>query len=187
MSTVKANPNAIRLAMAHFDPLTTNAIDLVTLLSSNELTSVDIVTQYLEQIARRNPSLHAFISIAPRDSLLQVASKLDRERLQGRRRSPLHGIPIVIKVTTASDILCLSQVCHISAATNTHHSPQDVFITASALGMPTTAGSPALLNAKASTNSPIVQRLLDAGMIILGKTNMTVPPSSSHNMPSRSH
>lgn len=65
---------------------------------------------------------------------------------------------------------------------------QDVFITAFALGMPTTAGSPALLDAKASTNSPIVQRLLDAGMIILGKTNMTVPllsPLPHHVIPRR--
>ncbi|KAK0750692.1 amidase signature domain-containing protein [Schizothecium vesticola] len=139
--------------MAHFDPLTTNAIELVTLLSANKLTSVDIVTQYLDQIGRRNPSLHAFLSIAPRDLLLREASELDKERLQGRMRSPLHGIPIVIK---------------------------DVFITASLLGMPTTAGSPALLDAKASSNSPIVQRLLDAGMIILGKTNMTELAGMKH-------
>ncbi|KAK1825953.1 putative amidase [Podospora conica] len=114
--------------MAHFDPLTTNAVDLAGLLDSNQLTSIDIVTQYLEQISIRNPSLRAFISIAARDSLLSIASELDIERRQGRLRSPLHGIPIAIK---------------------------DVFITASSLGMPTTAGSPALVNAKASTNSPI--------------------------------
>lgn len=84
--------------MAHFDPLTTSANDLAALLSSNRLGSVDIVTQYLEQIARRDPSLHAFVSVAPRDLLLRVAAELDRERLQGQTRSPLHGIPIVIKV-----------------------------------------------------------------------------------------
>jgi amidase len=161
--------------MAHFDPLTTNAVELVALLSANKLTSVDIVTLYLDQIVHRNPSLHAFLSIAPRDSLLRVASELDKERRQGRVRSPLHGIPIVIKVIHTLLFTYKRSAPILSITSDTPpFSSKDVFITASPLGMPTTAGSPALLDAKSSSNSPIVQRLLDAGMIILGKTNMTV-------------
>lgn len=40
--------------------------------------------------------------------------------------------------------------------------------------MSTTCGSLAFVGAKASRNSAIVQRLLDAGLIILAKANMTV-------------
>ncbi|KAK3349075.1 amidase signature domain-containing protein [Lasiosphaeria hispida] len=132
--------------MSHFDVLTTNAIDLQQLLTANEATSAQIVTAYLSQIEAHNSKVNAFISIAPRDILLGIAASLDDERAQGRLRGPLHGIPIVLK---------------------------DAFITASELGMGTTAGSRALIGAKAAKNSAIAQKLVDAGMIILGKTNMT--------------
>ena len=40
--------------------------------------------------------------------------------------------------------------------------------------MSTTCGSIALVGATAAKNSAIAQRLIDAGLIIMGKTNMTV-------------
>jgi amidase len=40
--------------------------------------------------------------------------------------------------------------------------------------MDTTAGAWAFVGAKATKNGTIVQNLIDAGLIILGKTNMTV-------------
>lgn len=51
---------------------------------------------------------------------------------------------------------------------------QDSFITADDLGMSTTLGSWAFVGAKATKNSAIAQLLIDAGLIILGKGNMTV-------------
>lgn len=47
-------------------------------------------------------------------------------------------------------------------------------MTASNLGMSTTAGSWAFVGAKSTKNSTIVQLLIDAGLIIIGKANMTV-------------
>ena len=47
-------------------------------------------------------------------------------------------------------------------------------MTASNLGMTTTAGSWAFVGAKASKNSAVAQLLIDAGLIIIGKGNMTV-------------
>ncbi|KAG7287135.1 hypothetical protein NEMBOFW57_006640 [Staphylotrichum longicolle] len=129
-----------------FDPLTTNAVDLQHLLDAGKITSVKLVLEYLAQIEHHDHKFRAFISLAPRTLLLDLASKLDNERQLGRARGPLHGIPIVLK---------------------------DSFITASEHGMETTAGAWALVGAKADTNSAIAQRLLDQGMIILGKTNMT--------------
>lgn len=50
--------------------------------------------------------------------------------------------------------------------------------------MSTTAGSLAFVGSEASKNSAIAQRLTDAGLIILGKSNMTVRvPCPSVNAP----
>lgn len=50
---------------------------------------------------------------------------------------------------------------------------QDCFTTASDLGMTTTCGSLAFVGAKTSKNATIVQRMIDGGLIILAKANMT--------------
>ncbi|KAK3901220.1 amidase signature domain-containing protein [Staphylotrichum tortipilum] len=126
--------------------LSTTAVDLRRLLESGTTTSVQLVLEYLTQIQRLEPKLHAFISVAPRQLLLHEAAARDEERRQGRVGGPLHGIPIVLK---------------------------DCFITAAELGMGTTAGSWALVGAAATANSALAQRLLNQGLIILGKTNMT--------------
>ena len=39
-------------------------------------------------------------------------------------------------------------------------------------GLPTSAGTPALQNARPTKNAPSLQKLLDAGAIVIGKTNM---------------
>ncbi|EGR47116.1 amidase [Trichoderma reesei QM6a] len=135
-----------------FNVLTTNAVDLQRLLTSKQITSIQIVQQYFDQIDRHEPFLNALISPAPRNKVLRVAAALDEERSNGSVRSPFHGIPIVLK---------------------------DCFMTASSLGMSTTAGSWAFVGAKASKNSAIAQLLIDAGLIIIGKGNMTSPGGSS--------
>ncbi|GFP59182.1 putative amidase C869.01 [Trichoderma asperellum] len=129
-----------------FNVLTANAVDLQRLLAENKITSVEIVQKYFEQIDRHEPVLNAFISAAPRDKVLSAAAALDEERKNGKIRSAFHGIPIVLK---------------------------DSFITAADLGMSTTLGSWAFVGAKAAKNSAIAQILIDAGLIILGKGNMT--------------
>ncbi|KAI0969601.1 amidase signature domain-containing protein [Xylaria arbuscula] len=148
MSTArpKFRANADGMTLSYFNPLVTTTADLRRMLDSQQITSVQIVEQYLEQIDRYEPVLNALASIAPRDSLRRIAESLDDERRGGRVRSPLHGIPIVLK---------------------------DAFITASDLGMPTCAGAAVFTGAKASKNGAIVQRLVDAGLIILAKGNMT--------------
>ncbi|KAJ5310397.1 uncharacterized protein N7443_002858 [Penicillium atrosanguineum] len=129
-----------------FNVLTTNAVDLQQLLEKNMTTSAQIVEEYLAQIDRYEPALNALISPAPRDKVLEIAKARDEERRKGQIRGPFHGIPIILK---------------------------DSFVTASELGMSTTAGSYAFIGAKASKNGAITQRLIDAGLVILGKANMT--------------
>nr|OQO21794.1 hypothetical protein B0A51_10705 [Rachicladosporium sp. CCFEE 5018] len=130
--------------------LTTTANEIQHLLSTSRTTSVSLVKAYLAQIAAHNHTgvhLNALISIAPEALLLETASCLDSERASGHLRSSLHGTPIVLKDT------------FLTSTTN--------------LGLATTCGSPALATATSESNSPLVQTLVDAGLIILGKANMT--------------
>ena len=80
---------------------------------------------------------------------LEMARGLDAELRDGRDRGPLHGIPVVYK-----DNL-------------------------DARGVPTTAGSAYLRDRVAERDSAIVRRLTDAGMVMLGKANMSEFASGS--------
>jgi hypothetical protein len=78
-----------------------SATELQTLLQKGDLTSVDIIRESLAQIGRHNTNglkLRAIISVAPEETLLQQAAKLDSERKAGSVRGPLHGLPILVKV-----------------------------------------------------------------------------------------
>ena len=74
---------------------------------------------------------------------LEEAKKLDKERSEGHIRSKLHGIPIVVKANI------------------------DV------QGLSTTASAKALSDNKPLDDALVVQKLKDAGAIILGNTNMS--------------
>lgn len=79
------------------DLLTATATDLQSLLQQT-LTSRSLVDLYLERISKYNDYLHAVIAIAPIEQLHARAEDLDRERVDGSVRGPLHGIPILVKV-----------------------------------------------------------------------------------------
>ena len=76
-------------------------------------------------------------------SAADEADALDREAAEGRRRSPLHGRAVLVK---------------------------DNIDTA---GLATTAGSLALAGHPPSADATLVRRLRAAGMVVLGKTNLT--------------
>jgi hypothetical protein len=80
------------------DPLTATAAELQAELTKQNLTSTKLIKVYLEQIKNYNGYLKAVIATAPVDILERRASELDEERLSGKIRGPLHGIPILIKV-----------------------------------------------------------------------------------------
>ncbi|KAM0246892.1 hypothetical protein ACHAQJ_010050 [Trichoderma viride] len=128
--------------------LTATAEELQHLLSSSsDITSQHLVKIYLTQIKRHNDRLKAVISTAPESLLLERAGMLDEERKNGKLRSPLHGIPILIKDNIAT------------------HQPST--------GLDTTAGSLALVNSSPRINAPIVDRLLEAGLIVIGKASLS--------------
>lgn len=84
--------------LATMDPRTATASDIQALLQRSSLTSLQLVQLYIERIQTYNSYLRAVISTPPTHLLLEAATKLDRERAQGKVRSGMHGIPILIKV-----------------------------------------------------------------------------------------
>lgn len=85
------------------------------------------------------------------EKAIEEAKALDQERKEGHIRGLLHGIPILVK-------------CNIDV-----------------VGIPTTGGTKALKNNYPIENSFVVQKLVDAGAIILGSTNMSELAFSASN------
>ena len=64
-------------------------------MAKGQVTSRQLVEQYLVRIATYEDKLNAVLAVNP--AALQEADVLDRERAQGKLRGPLHGIPIALK------------------------------------------------------------------------------------------
>ena len=114
-------------------------------LDGGSVTSESLVRTYLDRIEaldRRGPEIRSILTLNP-DALAQ-ARALDAELRQAGARSPLHGIPVLIKdnIETSDP-------------------------------MPTTAGSLALAANQTQRDAPIVANLRAAGAVILGKTNLS--------------
>ncbi|KAH8816835.1 glutamyl-tRNA amidotransferase subunit A [Xylogone sp. PMI_703] len=124
------------------DLLEANVEELVAGLRSGAWTSVDLTTAYINRIKESNPVLHAVTEINP--DALSIATTLDAERANGIVRSPLHGIPILLKDNIATMDL-----------------------------MNNTAGSYSLIGAMVSSDATVASKLRAAGVILLGKSNMS--------------
>jgi len=117
--------------------------ELQAAMAAGKVTSVQLVDAYLARVA-------AYDARGPElNAMLRLnpraradAARLDRERRDGKVRGPLHGIPIVVK---------------------------DNFDTAD---LPTTGGLLALAGHHPREDAFVVRRLREAGVVILGKTNL---------------
>jgi aspartyl-tRNA(Asn)/glutamyl-tRNA(Gln) amidotransferase subunit A len=69
---------------------------LSKLISSKELSPVDLIEATLDQIKNLNPKLNAFITVLE-DSARADAKKAELLINQGKYKGPLHGIPISLK------------------------------------------------------------------------------------------
>jgi amidase len=119
--------------------------DLQEGLKSGKFTARSLVKKYLERIDDIDKKGPAINAVIEiNPDALAVAELLDRERKEKGPRGPLHGIPILIK---------------------------DNIDTADQ--MMTTAGSLALVGARPSQDSFVAKKLRDAGVVLLGKTNLS--------------
>lgn len=114
--------------------------DLQRALSSGQISSVGLVEAYLARIDRLNPALNAVREV--NKGALEHAAIADRERREGRVRSPLHGIPVMLKDNIGTDD-----------------------------GMHTTCGVHALADLRTPFDAHVAARLRAGGAILLGKAN----------------
>ncbi len=118
-------------------------LEELTVAGMQRFSARQLTESYLARIARFDAKAINSI-IELNPDALAIADLLDRERAAGRVRGPLHGIPIVIK---------------------------DNIDTADR--MATSAGSLALAENIAKNDAHIVRRLREAGVVLLGKTNLS--------------
>jgi amidase len=78
-----------------FSVTETSIADMQKALAAGQVTSRELVRQYLERIAMYEDRLNAALSVNPK--ALAEADALDKERAAGKIRGPLHGIPVALK------------------------------------------------------------------------------------------
>jgi amidase len=133
-----------KIHAATLDLTTASVADLNAAFDAGALTSEKLVQMYLKRIAaydEQGPSINAVLALNPK--ALETARALDAERKRKGPRSPLHGIPVIVK---------------------------DVFDTAD---MPTTGGYLPLKGVVPARDAAIVRKLRDAGAVILAKVNQS--------------
>lgn len=123
----------------------TSISELQAEMAAGRMTSERITRAYLARIEAIDRRGPALHSvIAVNPDAIAQARTLDAERKAGRVRGPLHGVPILLKDNIES-----------------------------ADPMATTAGSLALSDNITGRDAPLVARLREAGVVILGKTNLS--------------
>lgn len=132
--------------------------DLYDLLNLEEITVQDLQAGYengdftiqqvtraylnrIENLDQNGIRLNSVRAINP--NAMEIAAELDRERLEGNIRGPLHGVPVLLKDNI------------------------DTY------DMPTTAGSRFMEGSVPPADAFIAQKLREQGAIILGKTNLS--------------
>src|SRR5215475_8537962 len=120
-----------------------STVSLARRIRAREVSPREAVSAYLERIERVDPRLHSYLHVAA-DHALQAARRAEQALAKGHPLGALHGVPMAVK---------------------------DLFDTA---GIPTTCGSPRILggNVPART-ATAVERLEQAGAVLLGKLHMT--------------
>ncbi|MBN2266563.1 MAG: amidase, partial [Candidatus Aminicenantes bacterium] len=135
-------------AIAPFPLEEATIVSLQQMMAAGDETSESIVRLYLERIEAidRTDGDGPGLNavIEVNPDALAIARELDRERQEKGPRGPMHGIPVLIK---------------------------DNIDTADK--METTAGSLALLGSKPAKDAFVVERLREAGAVILGKANLS--------------
>jgi aspartyl-tRNA(Asn)/glutamyl-tRNA(Gln) amidotransferase subunit A len=119
-----------------------NAAELAAKIQAKEVSAVEVAQAHLDRIAEVDKTVNAFLHVDT-DRALSAARAVDEDVAAGREpASPLAGVPLALK---------------------------DVFVME---GAPTTCGSRILEGWSPPYDATVTRKLLEAGVVILGKTNM---------------
>jgi aspartyl-tRNA(Asn)/glutamyl-tRNA(Gln) amidotransferase subunit A len=118
------------------------ARELSSQLEAGQVSAQELAGDFLDRIGRIDAGVGAFLSVVDRDDLLDEARAIDQERARGEHPSPFAGLPIAIK-----DNIAVAE-------------------------KPLTCGSQILDGYSPPYSATAVRRLRDAGLLVIGKTNM---------------
>ncbi|GGC47996.1 amidase [Chelatococcus reniformis] len=125
-------------------------IEVGRLIHSGQLSSVEVTQAELGRIAAVDGKLRSYAHVMA-DAALAQAAAADAEIAAGRKRGPLHGVPIAVK-----------DLCWTDDA-------------------PTAAGMPIHQDFRPAEDATVVKRLKAAGAVILGKLQLTEGAYSDHH------
>ena len=123
------------------NPTELSAQQLSKAIHTRQLSCREVMQAYLHRIDAVNPRFNALVSLQDPIALLAQADEADRELHKGASRGWMHGFPMALK-----DLVDVA-------------------------GIPTTSGSPLLVNNLPTQDALLTQRLKAAGGIVIGKTN----------------
>jgi amidase len=118
-----------------------DAVALSSAIHSRQVSCVEVITAYLDHIDKLNPKVNAIVALQDRGGLLAQAKERDAQLARGGSMGPLHGFPHAVK-----DLQPVK-------------------------GIRSTRGSPIFRDFVPTADSLMVERLREAGAIIIGKTN----------------
>lgn len=123
------------------DIVVMDAHQLSQAIAAKRVSCAEVMTAYLDHIARFNPKVNAIVSLRDRADLMQEARERDAQLARGQSLGWMHGFP---------------------------HAVKDL---AAAKGIRMTMGSPILKDFIPANDSIHVERMKRAGAIVIGKTN----------------
>ena len=126
------------------------AADLARMIRERTISSREVMSAFLAQIARVNPRINAIVAKLGDERCLALAEEADRKLAQGDKVGPLHGLPIAIKDLDP------------------------------AVGFPFTSGTPIFKDRMPAEDNIVVERIRKAGALIIGKTNVPEFGLGSH-------
>lgn len=119
-----------------------SAADLGRSIAAGKLSSREVTQYFLDRIDKLDGTLNSFVNVDPARALADAESVDHRVSLGGQQLSALAGVPIALK-----DILCTRDEV-------------------------TSCGSKMLSNYRPPYDAGVVERLRQAGMVLIGKTNL---------------
>lgn len=117
------------------------AADLAAMIREKKLSAREVMEAHLRQIERVNPKVNAIVTLVDKDHLMAQAREADEIIAKGKPLGPLHGLPVAVKDLTETK------------------------------GIRTTHGSPLYRDYVPDSDALVVERMKNAGAIVLGKTN----------------
>jgi len=124
--------------------------ELAELIRSRGISAREVMASVLRQIEQVNPKINTIVAKRDDENCLALADDADRRLDRGDEVGPLHGLPFAFKDLDA------------------------------AVGFPLTRGSPIFKDFMPAEDSVLVERLKHAGVIPIGKTNVSEFGMGSH-------